>query len=94
MLKCYDMKALIKIENIKGYQEFNLNADIIPKIGAGNINFKNTIADFEQVLTANFFDDETKIKHKIDHKYIHISLSLEKKEFEIDIDLLTGKMFQ
>jgi hypothetical protein len=87
------MKARVNIKNITGIQEFNLEADIIPGNGAGNITFKNTVADFESVITANFFDNhKTKIKHQIDNKYIYITLSSEKKEFETDIDLLTGKI--
>ncbi|NMH24687.1 hypothetical protein [Flavobacterium solisilvae] len=87
------MKARVNIENITGIQEFNLEADIIPRIGAANISFKNSISDFEPVITANFFDNhKTKIKHEIDSKNIYISLSSEKKEFEINIDLLSGKI--
>lgn len=87
------MKARINTENITGFKEFNLEAEIIPGNGAGNISFKNTIVDFKSVITANLFDNhKTKIKHIIDSKYIYINLSSERKEFEIDIDLLTGKI--
>jgi hypothetical protein len=87
------MKARINIENITGIKEFNLEADIIPENGAGDITFENTIADFESVITAGFFDNhKTKIRHEIDSKYIYMTLSSEKKEFEINIDLLTGKI--
>lgn len=77
------MKARVNIENITGIQEFNLEAHIIPGNGAGNITFKNTVADFESVITANFFDNhKTKIKHEIDNKYIYVTLSSEKKNLK------------
>lgn len=87
------MKARINIKDITGIQEFNLEADIVPGNGAGNISFKNTITDFESVITASLFDNhKTKIMHEIDSKNIYMSLSSEGKEFEVDIDLLTGKI--
>jgi len=87
------MKARNNIENITGIEEFNLGADIIPEIGAGGISFKNTLKDFESVITASLFENHhTKIKHEIDGKYIFITLCSLKREFEVEIDLLTGKI--
>ena len=45
------MKARINIENITGIKEFNLEADIIPENGAGDITFENTIAVIFSLLT-------------------------------------------
>lgn len=87
------MKARNNIETITGIKEFDLDADIIPEVGAGGISFKNTLKDFESVITANLFENHsTKIKHEVDSKYIFITLSSQKKEFKTEIDLLTGKI--
>lgn len=86
------MKARINIENITGIKQFDISANITEK-GAGGITFKDSISDFESVVTANLFDNhKTQITQEFNSEYIYLTLKSEKGEFEIDIDLLTGKI--
>lgn len=86
------MKARINIENITGIKQFNILANITGE-GAGGITFKDSIYDFESIITANLFDNhKTKIVQEFDSKLIYLTLKSEKGEFEIHIDLLNGKI--
>jgi hypothetical protein len=87
------MKARINIENIAGIKEFDISANIIPGQGAGGITFINSISDFESVVTANLFDNhKTKINQEIDSNNLYLTLKSENEEFEVNIDLLNGKI--
>lgn len=87
------MKARINIEKINGITEFDIYSHIIPENGAGGITFGNIIADFISVVTANLFDNhKTKIKQEFDNNNIYLTLKSENEEFEVDIDLLNGKI--
>ncbi|MES2544738.1 MAG: hypothetical protein V4548_07625 [Bacteroidota bacterium] len=86
------MKARINIKNITGIIQFDISANITGN-GAGGITFKDSISDFESVVTANLFDNhETKIDQEFDSKSIYLTLKSKEGEFEIHIDLLNGKI--
>lgn len=88
------MKARRNPEKILGLNTFDLITSIIPEVGAGGISFKNTIADFEDILTKKYFDTnyDTNIESKINIENFYLTLSTKGKEFEIEIDLFSGKI--
>lgn len=80
-----------RYKTLPGVTLFDLTADIIPGVGAGGVTFKNVIGDFEYILI-NPKPNETNIVHQIDDKYFFMNFATKNGEFEIEVDLFTGKI--
>ena len=86
------MKARHRIEKPFGIVSFNLDASILPGLGAGGVGFKNSIADFEYLLTEIFFDPQgfPELSYEIDDKYFVLTLNVKENALKIQFDILTG----